>query len=197
MFNGIIFHKGLVDKIIRRPKGINIFVRSKLNLKKKDIGISISCDGVCLTLISLDKTVMEFYLSKETIQRSKFKYIKKNDLINLELPLKYGQKISGHMCQGHVDTVGKILSIKKIDKSYLFDFEIGSKERKNLLEKASICINGISLTISKLTKKGFQIWVIPHTFKLTNLSKLKKDNLVNIEIDILSKYVKNYLDEKK
>ena len=77
MFNGIIFHKGLVDKIIRRPKGINIFVRSKLNLKKKDIGISISCDGVCLTLISLDKTVMEFYLSKETIQRSKFKYIKK------------------------------------------------------------------------------------------------------------------------
>ena len=87
----------------------------------------------------------------------------------------------------------KIRSIRKIDKSYLFDFEINSKERKNIIEKASICINGISLTISKITKDGFQIWVIPHTFKLTNLSKLKKNSLVNVEIDILSKYVRNYL----
>ena len=140
---------------------------------------------------------MEFYLSDETIQRSKFKFLKINDKINLELPLKYGQKISGHICQGHVDTVNKILNIKNIDKSYLFDFEIVKKERKNLIEKASICINGISLTISKITKKGFQVWVIPHTFKLTNLSTLKKNNLVNIEIDILSKYVRNYFNEKK
>ena len=118
-------------------------------------------------------------------------------MINLELPLKYGQKISGHICQGHIDTIGKILSIKKVDKSYLFNFEINSKEKKNIIEKASICINGISLTISKVTKKGFQTWIIPHTFKLTNLSKLKKGNLVNIEIDILSKYVKNFFNEKK
>jgi riboflavin synthase len=123
--------------------------------------------------------------------------LKLNDLINLELPLKYGQKISGHICQGHVDTTGKILKILNIDKSFIFDFEIKSKERKNLIEKASICINGISLTISKITKKGFQIWVIPHTYNLTNLSKLKKGSLVNIEIDILSKYVKNFFHEKK
>ncbi|MDB4081654.1 riboflavin synthase, partial [Candidatus Pelagibacter sp.] len=137
------------------------------------------------------------YLSDETIQRSKFRFLKVNDKINLELPLKYGQKISGHICQGHVDTIGKILTIKKVDKSYLFDFEITKKERKNLIEKASICINGISLTISKVTKKGFQVWVIPHTFKLTNLSTLKKKGLVNIEIDILSKYVRNYFNEKR
>ena len=195
MFNGIIFQKGLIKKFKKRSKGINIFVKSHLNLKKKDIGVSISCDGVCLTLMSIKNNVMEFYLSKETIQRSKFKYIKINDEINLELPLRHGQKISGHICQGHVDTVAKILSIKKIDKSYLFDFQVKTKERKNLIEKASICVNGISLTISKLTKNGFQIWIIPHTFKLTNLSKLKKGNLVNIEIDILSKYVRNYLNE--
>ena len=140
---------------------------------------------------------MEFYLSNETVKRSKFRYLKLNDQINLELPLKYGQKISGHICQGHVDTTGKILSIKKVDKSYIFDLEINPKERKNLIEKASICINGISLTISKVTKKGFQIWVIPHTFKLTNLSKVKKGSFVNIEIDILSKYVKNFFHEKK
>ena len=89
------------------------------------------------------------------------------------------------------------MSIKTIDKSYLFDFEIKKKERKHLIEKASICVNGISLTISKVSKKGFQIWVIPHTFNETNLSLLKKNSLVNIEIDILSKYVRNYFNEKK
>tara|TARA_Y100001954_G_scaffold143140_1_gene152550 strand:- start:1117 stop:1710 length:594 start_codon:yes stop_codon:yes gene_type:complete len=197
MFNGIIFNKGTVKKIIKRPKGINIFIRSNIKLSKKDIGISVACDGVCLTLITIKSNIMEFYLSNETIKRSKFRFLKINEQINLELPLKYGQKISGHICQGHVDTIGKIKDIKKIDKSYLFDFEIPLKERKNIIEKASICINGISLTISKVTKKGFQIWVIPHTFKLTNLSKINRGNLVNVEIDILSKYVKNFFNEKK
>ena len=197
MFNGIIFNKGTLIKTFKRPKGINIFIKSDLKLSSKDIGVSVACDGVCLTLISVKNKMMEFYLSNETILRSKFMYIKNNDLINLELPLKYGQKISGHICQGHVDTVGKVLSINKIDKSYLFNFEINLKERKNIIEKASICINGVSLTISKVTKKGFQIWVIPHTFKLTNLSKLKKGSFVNIEIDILYKYVKNFFNEKK
>ena len=140
---------------------------------------------------------MEFYLSNETIKRSKFKFLKPRDIINLELPLKYGTKISGHICQGHVDTVAKVLKIKKIDKSYLFEFEVPKKEHKNLIEKASICVNGISLTISKVTKKGFEIWVIPHTFKETNLSTIKKNDLVNIEIDILSKYVRNYFNAKK
>ena len=197
MFNGIIFNKGIVTKTLKRPKGINIFVKSKLNLSKKDIGVSVACDGVCLTLITIKKKLMEFYLSNETILRSKFKFLKINELINLELPLKYGQKISGHICQGHVDTVGKILDIRKVDKSYLFEFKINYKDKKNIIEKASICINGISLTISKITKKGFQVWVIPHTYKLTNLSKLKKGSFVNIEIDILSKYVKNFFNEKK
>ena len=197
MFNGIIFNKGIIKKISKRPKGINIFVKSNIKLAKKDIGLSIACDGVCLTLISIKNSIMEFYLSNETLIRSKFQYLKINEQINLELPLKYGQKISGHICQGHIDTTGKTLSVKKVDKSYIFNFEINSKERKNIIEKASICINGISLTISKVTKKGFQIWVIPHTFKLTNLSKVKKGSFVNIEIDILSKYVKNFFHEKK
>jgi riboflavin synthase len=197
MFNGIIFNQGIIKKISKRPKGINIFVSSDLKLTKKDIGVSVSCDGVCLTLIMIKNKLMEFYLSDETIQRSKFRFLKTKDKINLELPLKYGQKISGHICQGHVDTLGKTLSIRKVDKSYLFDFEIANKERKNLIEKASICINGISLTISKVMKGRFQVWVIPHTFKLTNLSTLKKNSSVNIEIDILSKYVKNYFNEKK
>ena len=197
MFNGIIYNQGTIRKIAKRPEGINIFVKSNLKISKKDIGLSVACDGVCLTLISYNLKLMEFYLSKETINRSKFKHIRKKDIINLELPLKYGTKISGHICQGHVDTVAKVLSIKKIDKSFIFDFEIPKKEMKHLIEKASICVNGVSLTISKLTKKGFQVWIIPHTYNETNLSKLNKSGLVNIEIDILSKYVRSYFNGKK
>ena len=197
MFNGIIYNQGSISKIVKRDKGLNIFVRSNLKVSNRDIGLSVACDGVCLTLISFKKKNMEFYLSNETIKRSKFKFLKPSDIINLELPLKYGTKISGHICQGHVDTVGKVLRISKVDESYVFEFEISKKERKHLIEKASISVNGISLTISKVTKKGFQIWIIPHTYKETNLSALKKSSLVNIEIDILSKYVRNYFNEKK
>ena len=197
MFNGIIYNQGTVTKVVKRPKGLNIFIKSNLRLNSKDVGLSIACDGVCLTLISYKSKIMEFYLSNETIIRSKFNFLKVKDKINLELPLKYGTKISGHICQGHVDCVGKVVVIKKIDKSYLFDFEIPKKEKKHLIEKASICVNGISLTISKVLRNGFQIWVIPHTYKETNLSLLKIKSLVNIEIDILSKYVRNYFNDKK
>ena len=196
MFNGIIYNLGIINKIVKRPKGLNVFIKSNLKVSKKDIGLSVACDGVCLTLISYKSKIMEFYLSNETINRSKFKFLKIKDKINLELPLKYGTKISGHICQGHVDTVAKIKSVKMIDKSFLFEFELPKKERKNLIEKASICVNGISLTISKVTNKGFQVWIIPHTYKETNLSNLTKFSLVNIEIDILSKYVRNYFNEK-
>ena len=197
MFNGIIYNQGSITKIVKRPKGLNIFIRSNIKVSNKDMGLSVACDGVCLTLISYKTKIMEFYLSNETIIRSKFKYLKLKDKINLELPLKYGTKISGHICQGHVDTTGKVLSVKRVDKSYIFDFKINSKEKKSIIEKASICSNGNSLKLSNITKKGFQIWVIPHTFKLTNLSMVNKGSLVNIEIDILSKYVKNFFNAKK
>ena len=196
MFNGIIFNQGEVDKIIKRKKGINLFIKSNFSLKSKDLGISISCDGVCLTLISKNNNNLEFYLSNETLNRTKFKKIKKGDVINLELPLKNGQNISGHICQGHVDYVSKVKKIKLIDKSYLMEFSANNARKKNLIEKASILINGVSLTISKITKNGFEVWVIPHTYKLTNISKMKKNSLANIEIDILSKYVKKFFNEK-
>ena len=196
MFNGIIFNQGKIQKIIKRKKGINLFIKSNLNLKKNDLGISIACDGVCLTLISIKTKIIEFYLSNETLNRSKFKKIKLNQTINLEVPLKFGQNISGHICQGHVDFVANVKSIKVIDRAYVFDFRFNNKFKKNLIEKASILVNGVSLAISKITKNIFQVWVIPHTLKITNLSSLKKNDSVNIEVDILSKYVKRYFNEK-
>jgi riboflavin synthase len=196
MFNGIIFNQGKIQKIIKGKKGINLFIKSNLNLRKDDLGISIACDGVCLTLISIKAKVIEFYLSNETLNRSKFKKIKLNQIINLEVPLKFGQKISGHICQGHVDFVANVKSIKIIDRTYVFDFSFNKKFKKNLIEKASILVNGVSLTISKITKNIFQVWVIPHTLTLTNLSNLKRNDSVNIEVDILSKYVRRYYNEK-
>ena len=197
MFNGIIFNKGTVTKVQKRKKGINLFLRSNIKLSKKNLGLSISCDGVCLTLISYKKKNLEFYLSNETLKKSKFKNIRINDEINLELPLKFGQDISGHICQGHVDTVCKVISIKKVDKSLVFEFNITKKFKKLLVQKASILINGVSLTISRIKKESFEIWLIPHTLKLTNLSNIIKNDLVNVEIDILSKYTKKFIHEKK
>ena len=197
MFNGIIFNKGTVARVEKRKKGINLFLQSSIKLSQKDLGLSISCDGVCLTLISCKNKIIEFYLSNETLNKSKFKKIKVKDKINLELPLKFGQNISGHICQGHVDTVCKVKQIRKIDKSLVFEFNISKEFKKLLVEKASILINGVSLTISKIKKDSFEIWVIPHTLKLTNLSSINKNDLVNVEIDILSKYTKKFINEKK
>ena len=196
MFNGIIFNQGTIKKILKRKKGINLFLKSNIGLNNQDLGISVSCDGACLTLTSIRNKLMEFYLSNETVKRTKFKNSMIGDKINLELPLKYGQKISGHICQGHVDTVGTINKIIKEDKSLICDFNINKNFKKYLVEKASILINGVSLTISKITKLGFQTCVIPHTLKLTNLYQVKKGDLVNIEVDVLSKYVKKYFNEK-
>lgn len=197
MFNGIIYNKGKVQKIKNRKNGVNIFLKSKIKISSKNIGISISCDGVCLTLISYKKNISEYYLSNETIKRSKFKNVKIGDEVNLELPLKHGQRISGHICQGHVDAVAKVIKINKIDKSKVFEFNINKSFMKYLVKKASILINGVSLTISNVKKNSFEIWLIPHTLKLSNLSNVKKGDLVNVEIDILSKYVKKFLNEKK
>jgi len=197
MFNGIIYQQGTVFKFTKLNEGTKIFIKSKLKLGKKNIGSSIACDGVCLTLVSKQKDLLEFYLSKESISKSKFKYLKIGQKINLELPLKYGQDISGHICQGHVDCTSLLKKIKKVGKSIVLEFKIENKFSKYLIPKASILINGVSLTISKIKGNNFQIWCIPHTLKLTNLSILKVNDIVNIEIDILSKYVKKFYENKK
>ena len=195
MFSGIIHSTGIVKNLkkntLNYPGSINLEIKSKLNFKKKDIGESICCNGVCLTLEKVKKKNLFFYLSDETIARSGFKNVKKGDLINVEKSMYFGQIVSGHYVQGHVDTTGKVKFIKKIGKTWLVDFAISKKFLKNIVEKASISINGVSLTISKITKNGFQITIIPHTLKLTNLLKLEKGSIVNIEFDIFSKYLHN------
>ncbi|OUW60960.1 MAG: riboflavin synthase [Pelagibacterales bacterium MED-G40] len=196
MFNGIIYNQGLIKRLKKNPKYVSgslvLEIDSNIKLKKSDIGESVSCDGVCLTLIGIGKKSFFFYLSKETLKRSNFRNAKIGNYINIEKSLNHGQKVSGHYVQGHVDTTSKIKKIKIIQKTWVIDFEIKNNFNKYLVEKGSISVNGVSLTISKLTKRGFQINVIPHTLKLTNLVKLKKGDLVNIEFDIFSKYLLNF-----
>mgnify|MGYP001247654578 CR=1 FL=1 len=193
MFNGIIFNTGKVIDLNKKDKSIYVGIQTKINFSKKDLGASVSCNGVCLTIERIYKDKVFFYISNETLKRSNFKTLKLNQIINLEKSLTYGQSISGHFIQGHVDTVAKIKNIKFIDKAWIIKFMILDKKlNKFLTEKASISINGVSLTISKIYKNFFEINVIPHTLKLTNLSSLKVKSLVNVELDILSKYIYKY-----
>ena len=189
MFNGIIKNTGIVKTIKKSQKSLILSVKSNLKVNKKALGSSISCNGVCLTLTSYKKNLLNFYLSQETIKRSNFSKVKIGKIINLEKSLKFGDEISGHYTQGHVDTVGEIINIKIIDQTWLVEIKVPSKFNKFIVEKASIHINGVSLTISKKKKKSFEINIIPHTLKLTNLKNLKKKELVNVELDIFSKYL--------
>tara|TARA_A100001015_G_scaffold276897_1_gene335593 strand:- start:85 stop:672 length:588 start_codon:yes stop_codon:yes gene_type:complete len=193
MFNGIIYNTGSIYSINKKKNSLFIGIKSKLRFNSKEIGSSVCCNGACLTLVKIKKNIIYFYISKETLIRSNFKLLKKNYIINLEKSISYGQKISGHFIQGHVDSVAKIQKVKIIDKTWIINFQILNKSlTKFLMEKASISINGVSLTISKVIKNSFEINVIPHTLKLTNLQNLKSKSLVNVELDIFSKYIYKY-----
>ena len=195
MFNGIIYNQGQIKNIKKTSKYVLgsfvIEVSSNIKLKKKDIGESVCCDGVCLTLIRIRKKSFFFYLSKETLRRSNFKKAKIGKYINIEKSISHGKKISGHYIQGHVDTTSTVNKIKIIDKSWIINFNLEKKFKNLIVEKGSISINGISLTISKVKKNGFETTVIPHTLKLTNLINFKKGDVANIEFDIFAKYLFN------
>ena len=195
MFNGIVYKQGKIKKMKRNPKYVSgslvMEISSNIKFEKKDVGESVCCDGVCLTLIGIRKRSFFFYLSKETLQRSNFKKAKIGNYINIEKSISHGKKISGHYIQGHVDTASIVKGIKIIDKSWIINFNLEKKFKNFIIEKGSISINGVSLTVSKVKKNSFETTIIPHTLKLTNLINLKKGDLVNIEFDIFGKYLFN------
>ena len=193
MFNGIIYNTGKVYSIDKNKNSLFIGIQSKLRFNLKDLGSSVCYDGVCLTLVKIKKNIIYFFISKETLKRSNFKLLKKNQIVNLEKSMLYGQKLSGHYTQGHVDAMAKVVNLSIVDKTWIIKLKILDLNlTKFLVEKASISINGVSLTISKVLGSFFEINIIPHTLKLTNLKSLKIKNLVNIELDIFSKYIQKY-----
>ena len=193
MFNGIIFNTGSIKKIKKNRNSFQINVLTNLKFSKKDLGSSVSCNGVCLTIDKIKNNLISFYVSKETLERSNLRFIKDNQVINLEKSLIFGQKISGHFSQGHVDTVAKVKKIIIKDKAWIVKFQIHDKKfSKFIVDKASITINGVSLTVSKVSDNFFEINIIPHSLKLTNLKNLKINDVVNVELDIFSKYIYKY-----
>ena len=196
MFNGIIKNTGKISKFYKKNNNCLLYILSKIKFSKNEIGSSVSCSGACLTLEKSNKNLSKFYLSKETLNRTIFKFSKKGDIVNLEKPLKFGESISGHFVQGHVDTISIVKKIKLVGKSWLISFKVSKKFKKSLVEKGSITINGVSLTIAKILIDGFQIAAVPQTLRLTNLIQLKEKDIVNIEFDVLGKYIRNFLRKK-
>tara|TARA_B100000029_G_scaffold512466_1_gene609175 strand:+ start:1139 stop:1726 length:588 start_codon:yes stop_codon:yes gene_type:complete len=193
MFNGIIKSTGTINKVSKTKNNCILEIKTGMKLSKNEVGSSISCSGACLTVEKLNNKVIVFYLSKETLNKTVFKLLKKGDVVNLEKSLKYGHRVSGHFVQGHIDTTALVKKIDIIGKSWLISFKINKKYKKYLIEKGSITINGVSLTLSRILKDGFQIAIIPKTLKLTNLISLREKDLVNVELDVLSKYINNFL----
>jgi riboflavin synthase len=191
MFNGIIYKTGTILKITKDKKYSEVVLKTNLKFKKSEIGSSLCCNGTCLTITKVHNNVVFFYLSQETLKKTSFGFAKIGDLINIEKSLNYGNKISGHYVQGHVDVTGFVSNIKVLDKTWIVSFKISKFFKKFLIYKGSISINGVSLTIAAVKKDTFQISIIPHTLKLTNLIKLKKKDFVNIEFDIFGKYLLN------
>ena len=193
MFNGIIKNVGKIVNIRKINKSLLIDVSTNIKFKNNEIGSSIACSGACLTLDRFNKKLISFYISKETLDKTIFKFCKKGDTINIEKSLKFGERISGHFVQGHIDTTSTVEKISFIGKSWVINFKLSKKYRKYVVNKGSITINGVSLTVAKMLKNGFQISIIPKTLKLTNLIYLKPKNLVNVEFDVLGKYIKNFI----
>ena len=193
MFNGIIKNTGKIVNIDKSKKNYILSIKSNIKFNKNEIGSSISCSGTCLTLASTKGNNSKFYLSKETLNRTNFKKAKMKDIINLEKSLRFGSRVSGHFVQGHIDAACNVNKIAFLGKSWCISIKLLSKYRKFVVEKGSIAINGVSLTISNILKNEFQVVVIPQTLKYTNLIKLKKNDMVNVEFDVLGKYINNSL----
>ena len=193
MFSGIIQGIGFIDNL----QSNNTFIRTSLDLSDCKIGSSISCNGVCLTATSVEKlenndSIFSVNLSEETRNRSNFFYNNLNQKINIEKSIKAGDEISGHFVYGHVDCITKISKIHKLDLSWNFEFQKDNTNKdmeRFIVQKGSIAINGISLTVANVSSDNFSISIVPHTYENTNLNSVKENDLVNIEFDALARYV--------
>ena len=203
MFSGIIQSFGYLDKI-NKDKNIYI-IKTDLNLSNINIGSSICCDGVCLTVIDIfeDKNndnTFSVNISEETLIKSNIINWKISSKINLEKSLRVGDEITGHFVYGHVDTTTKILNISNLQNSWEFEFQLPLSYfnpiiKSLIVEKGSVAINGVSLTIAKVSDNSFTVSIIPHTYTNTNLSFLNLNDIVNIEFDPLARYIQKKYDK--
>jgi riboflavin synthase len=195
MFTGIIETLGEVKSAEKEKGNLILIIKSDISNELK-IDQSVSHNGVCLTVTELHPDAHTVVAIDETLQKSTIGALKAGDFVNLERCMQMNGRLDGHIVQGHVDAKGKCLNVQEAEGSWLFDFEYDSSENI-LVEKGSICINGVSLTCFNVTDTSFRVAVIPYTFSHTNFKKIKKYDEVNLEFDIIGKYVHKLVNRNK
>lgn len=196
MFTGIVEETGIVKNFSKSANTAEIIVQCKKVLDGTKLGDSISINGVCQTVVEIQPNTFRVQVSDETLSITNLKSLKSGDTVNLERALTLNSRLGGHIVSGHIDCCGKILNIQKYSDFYNIEFEIPEHQTKYIVNKGSITINGISLTVAKISDNKVSTAIIPHTFENTNLSKLNTGDYVNIETDILAKYVEKILSAK-
>lgn len=196
MYTGIIEDLGKVEELKRTAKGAVLTVRTALPVAKVTIGDSISVNGTCLTVIAKGRGTLKMDVSAETVRRSNLGELKAGDPVNLERCLTLDKLVNGHLVAGHVDGTGRIVAIRPEGESKLFTFEVGASEARYLIEKGSAAIDGISLTVFSIRGRRFNCELIPHTLRVTTLGFKKPGDKVNVETDMLAKYVERVLGER-
>ena len=196
MFTGLVETKGLIDSFQKNEDGMILRLNHN-NSFEVSINDSVSCNGVCLTVVRTDKNSFEVQLVNETLNRTTAEFWKEKDELNLERALLPSTRMGGHFVQGHVDCVTKILKIKHFDKSSTWTFKMNDDIKKYIVEKGSIALNGVSLTVASKDKNSFDVALIPHTIELTTFGNLTIGDSVNVEVDILGKYIENFLGHIK
>ena len=198
MFTGIVSHTGIVKNILK-PNDWELSLdiidndssKKKFNVGLLSIGASISCSGICLTLKKVSDNTMFFDVSNETRDKTNFSTWKVGSLINLEKSLKVGDELGGHFVYGHVDTIAVIKSIEKVDGSYKILFNINKNFLKYFAPKGSVSVDGVSLTVNNVDKDFFTVNIVPYTWTHTSFKNYKIGSVVNIEIDILARYIES------
>ena len=188
MFTGIIENTGEVMAIVKDKSNLHITIKSDIASELK-IDQSVAHNGVCLTVVNRNTSSYIVTAIDETITKSNFKSLKINDKINLERAMKLGDRLDGHIVQGHVDQIGICKAIKNEDGSWVFTFEYDPSTDNITIEKGSISVNGVSLTVINSKNNQFSVAIIPYTFENTNFGKLKINDTVNLEFDVIGKYV--------
>ena len=189
MFTGIIEQVGKIKKLTSEGKNLHIEVLSNLTSELK-IDQSVSHNGVCLTVVDIKKDSYVVTAIDETLQKTNLGKLTEGDSVNLERAMKLGDRLDGHIVQGHVDQVGTCQSITEKKGSWLFTFSYESSKQNITIEKGSITINGVSLTVVNSKENEFSVTIIPYTYEHTNFNKIIEGSIVNLEFDVIGKYVK-------
>ncbi len=196
MFTGIIVEMGEVTAVEKRGGVVHLSLNSREIIKDAEIGDSVSVNGTCLTLVEIKGATMRFDLSDETLSSTNLGLLKPGDRVNLEPSLRPDSKLGGHFVSGHVDGTGRIKSKAEIGDTFKIEIEVSEKVIHFLVEKGSVAVDGISLTVVDILRDSFTVVIIPHTARLTTMGFKGPGDTVNVEADIIGKYVARFLNKE-